>query len=68
MLFLKMAQKVYGVVRVMNTLTQGSAVAGLEAGSAVFCKEATEAVQDHYQDCIIAVTNHHVVGNRNRSC
>ena len=59
-----MAQKVYGVVRVMNTLTQGSAVAGLEAGSAVFSKEATEAVQDHYQDCIIAVTNHHVVGEQ----
>ena len=40
-----MSHKYYGVVRVMNTLTQGTAVAGLEAGSAVLSKEATEAVQ-----------------------
>ena len=59
-----MAQKVYGVVRVMNTITQGTAVAGLEAGSAVFCKEATEAAREHYPGCIIAVTNHHVVGEQ----
>jgi len=48
----------------MNTLTQGTAVAGLEAGSAVMCKEATEAVQDIYPNSIIAVTNHHVVGEQ----
>lgn len=59
-----MSQKLYGVVRVMNTLTQGTAVAGLEAGSAVFSKEATEAVQDIYPNSIIAVTNHHVVGEQ----
>ena len=59
-----MSQKLYGVVRVMNTITQGAAVAGLEAGSAVFSKEATEAVQDLYGDCIVAVTNHHVVGEQ----
>lgn len=59
-----MSQKIYGVVRVMNTLSQGAAVAGLEAGSAVFSKEATEAVQDYYKDCIVAVTNHHVVGEQ----
>jgi len=59
-----MSQKCYGVVRVYNTLTQGTAVAGLEAGSAVLCKEATEAVQDLYPNSIIAVTNHHVVGEQ----
>lgn len=59
-----MSHKYYGVVRVMNTLTQGSAVAGLEAGSAVLCKEATEVVQDIYPNSIIAVTNHHVVGEQ----
>lgn len=59
-----MSQKCYGVVRVYNTLTQGTAVAGLEAGSAVLCKEATEAVQDIYPNSIIAVTNHHVVGEQ----
>ena len=59
-----MSQKYYGVVRVMNTLTQGTAVAGLEAGSAVLSKEATEAVQDIYPNSIIAVTNHHVVGEQ----
>lgn len=59
-----MSHKYYGVVRVMNTLTQGTAVAGLEAGSAVLCKEATEAVQHIYPDSIIAVTNHHVVGEQ----
>ena len=59
-----MSHKYYGVVRVMNTLTQGTSVAGLEAGSAVLCKEATEAVQDIYPDSIIAVTNHHVVGEQ----
>lgn len=59
-----MSNKFYSVVRVFNTLTQGSAVAGLEAGSAVFSKEATDAVQNHYQNCIIAVTNHHVVGEQ----
>lgn len=48
----------------MNTLTQGSAVAGLEAGSAVFSQEATDAVRDHYKNCVIAVTNHHVVGEQ----
>ena len=45
-----MSHKYYGVVRVFNTLTQGSAVAGLEAGSAVLSKEATEVVQDMYPD------------------
>ena len=59
-----MSRKYYGVVRVLNTLTQGSAVAGLEAGSAVLCKEATEAVRDIYPNSIIAVTNHHVVGEQ----
>ena len=59
-----MSHKYYGVVRVFNTLTQGSAVAGLEAGSAVLSKEATEVVQDMYPDSIIAVTNHHVVGEQ----
>ena len=59
-----MSKKIYGVVRVMNTLTQGTAVAGLEAGSAVLSKEATEAVQHLYPDAIIAVTNHHVVGEQ----
>ena len=59
-----MSHKYYGVVRVFNTLTQGTAVAGLEAGSAVLSKEATEAVQDIYPDSIIAVTNHHVVGEQ----
>ena len=59
-----MSHKYYGVVRVFNTLTQGTAVAGLEAGSAVLSKEATEAVQDIYPNSIIAVTNHHVVGEQ----
>lgn len=59
-----MAQKLYGVVRVMNTLTQGSAVAGLEAGSAVFSKEATETAHQYYPGCVVAVTNHHVVGEQ----
>lgn len=59
-----MSHKYYGVVRVMNTITQGTAVAGLEAGSAVLSKEATEAVQDIYPNSIIAVTNHHVVGEQ----
>ena len=56
-----MSKKIYGVVRVMNKLTQGTAVAGLEAGSAVLSK-ATEAVQHLYPDAIIAVTNHRVSG------
>ena len=50
-----MSHKYYGVVRVFNTLTQGTAV---------LCKEATEAVQDIYPNTIIAVTNHHVVGGQ----
>lgn len=56
--------KVYGVVRVMNTLKNGNSVAGLEAGSAVLSKTATEAVAEFYPNCAIAVTNMHVVGEQ----
>lgn len=56
--------KVYGVVRVMNTLQQGRNVAGLEAGSAVLSQEATAAAAEFYPNCVIAVTNHHVVGEQ----
>lgn len=59
-----MSQKVYGVMRVYNTLTQGGAVAGLEAGSAVLSTEATKAVVKHYPAALIAITNHHVVGEQ----
>ncbi len=59
-----MPQKVYGVVRVWNTKNVNGAVAGAEAGSAVFCKEATDAVSSIYPNSIIAVTNHHVVGEQ----
>ena len=41
-----MSQKIYGVVRVMNTLQQGGNVAGLEAGSAVLSQEATAAAAE----------------------
>jgi S1-C subfamily serine protease len=53
--------KVYGVLRVFNTLENGGAVAGLEAGSAVLSSEATEAANKSMSG-IIAITNHHVVG------
>ena len=56
--------KVYGVLRVMNTLKSGNSVQALEAGSAVLSKEATEACSEYYPNCIIAVTNHHVVGEQ----
>jgi len=56
--------KVYGVVRVMNTLKQGANVAGLEAGSAVLSKEASDVAAEFYPNAIIAVTNHHVVGEQ----
>jgi hypothetical protein len=56
--------KVYGVVRVMNTLQQGRNVAGLEAGSAVLSQEATAAAAELYPNCAIAITNHHVVGEQ----
>ena len=59
-----MSQKIYGVVRVMNTLQQGGNVAGLEAGSAVLSQEATAAAAEFYPNSIIAVTNHHVVGEQ----
>ena len=57
-----MAQKIYGVVRVLNTLKQGISVAGLEAGSAVLSKAATDLAAEFYPNAIIAVTNMHVVG------
>lgn len=57
-------QKVYGVLRVFNTLTNGSAVAGLEAGSAVLSTEATKAGLEYYPNALIAITNHHVVGEQ----
>lgn len=56
-----MPQKINGVVRVFNTKNIGGQVAGLEAGSAVFSQEATDAIKDIYPNSIIAVTNHHVV-------
>ena len=56
-----MPQKISGVVRVFNTKNMGGQVGGLEAGSAVFSHEATEAVRSIYPNSIIAVTNHHVV-------
>ena len=56
-----MPQKINGVVRVFNTKSIGGQVAGLEAGSAVFSQEATDAIQDIYPNSIVAVTNHHVV-------
>ena len=56
--------KVYGVVRVMNTLKQGCNVAGLEAGSAVLSKTASDVAAEFYPNAIIAVTNHHVVGEQ----
>jgi len=56
--------KVYGVVRVMNTIKNGSSVSALEAGSAVLSQEATEACAEFYPNCIVAVTNHHVVGEQ----
>tara|TARA_B100000683_G_scaffold251595_1_gene267760 strand:- start:289 stop:1911 length:1623 start_codon:yes stop_codon:yes gene_type:complete len=59
-----MPQKVYGVVRVFNTKDMGGAVGGLEAGSAVFSKEATDAMSSVYPNSIIAVTNYHVVGEQ----
>jgi len=65
MLSQHMSQKHYGVVRVMNTLGAG-AVTGLEAGSAVMSYEATAIAQQYFPDCIIAVTNHHVVGAQPR--
>jgi len=58
----EMAQKIYGVVRVLNTLKQGISVAGLEAGSAVLSKAATDLAAEFYPNAIIAVTNMHVVG------
>lgn len=61
-----MSGKVYGVVRVMNTLSNGSSVQGLEAGSAVFSKEATEFANEFYPDSIVAVTNMHVVGEQSQ--
>ena len=57
-------EKVYGVLRVMNTLKQGSSVAGLEAGSCVLSKECTDAVSEFYPNSIVAVTNMHVVGEQ----
>ena len=57
-------KKVYGVLRVFNTLTNGNSVAGLEAGSAVLSTEATQAGLKHYPNALIAITNHHVVGEQ----
>lgn len=57
--------KLYGVLRVMNTLkSQGNSVAGLEAGSCVLSKSATDAVSEFYPNSIVAVTNMHVVGEQ----
>jgi hypothetical protein len=59
-----------GVIRVMNTsVTQtpfGPSIAGLEAGSAVISKEATELYNQYHpnSDSWIAITNHHVVGSQ----
>lgn len=59
-----------GVIRVMNTsVTQtpfGPSIAGLEAGSAVISKEATELYNQYHpgSDSWVAVTNHHVVGSQ----
>ena len=39
-------------------------MAGLEAGSAVLSQEATAAAAEFYPNSIIAVTNHHVVGEQ----
>lgn len=61
-----MPQKVYGVLRVFNTITNGAAAAGLEAGSAVLSAEATKAVLDYYPDGMVAITNHHVVGEQKK--
>ena len=62
-----MSQKVYGVLRVFNTITtDGSAAAGLEAGSAVLSTEATKAVMEHYPGALVAITNHHVVGEQKK--
>ena len=56
--------KVYGVLRVMNTLKQQNSVAGLEAGSAVLSRDASDVAAKFYPNAIIAVTNHHVVGEQ----
>lgn len=61
-----MSQKVYGVLRVFNTLTAGTAAAGLEAGSAVLSTEATKEVMTLYPGSLIAITNHHVVGDQQK--
>lgn len=52
-----------GVMRVLNTKASGNSVAGLEAGTCWMSRELTDAYNRvNGNTDIIAVTNHHVVG------
>jgi len=52
-----------GVMRVLNTKASGNSVAGLEAGTCWMSNELTKVYNERNGNTdIIAVTNHHVVG------